>query len=378
MKRPNEKSTCRECFQHWLQAKNSQFLTRIQLTFFVIYIFLSNKAACQDSTLFTFSGYGEFYYSFDFANPDNHEKPFFLYNHKRHNEVNVNLAYAKLTYSSAQVRSNFALMAGTYAQYNLAAEPEMVRFIYEANAGLKLTRRRNLWMDAGIMPSHIGFESAVGLNCWTASRSILAENSPYYETGIKLTSTNMKDNFFVSVLFLNGWQHTERPPGINTPSFGLQLNYKPTEKLLLNYSNFIGTDKPDTLHALRTYHNLYGIYQGKTLGLTAGFDLGSDKNQNHETALWYSPVLIVRRSINNQSFLAARAEYFSDAKQAILSTNTVNGFKTVGVSLNYDYSIAKNAIVRAEGKGYFSKDKIFEGQKRNNNYSLLLTMNLRW
>lgn len=343
-----------------------------------IWIFLPNKIFGQDTAALSFSGYCELYYSFDFDKPETHEKPFFLYNHKRHNEVNLNLAYAKVNYTSAKVRSSLALMAGTYAQYNLATEPEMLRLIYEANIGLKLSRKHNLWIDAGIMPSHIGFESAVGADCWTASRSILAENSPYYETGIKLTSTNKKENFFISMLLLNGWQHIQRPTGINYPSFGLQLNYKPKENLILNYSNFIGTDKPDTLHAWRVYHNLYAIYQvNKTWGIICGFDVGRDKNLNNENSWWYSPVMIIRRSVNNNSFTALRGEFFHDEKQVLLQTNTTNGFQTLGLSLNYDYSVTKNALVRVEGKRYFSKDRIFKQNKENNNYSVLFVMSLR-
>jgi hypothetical protein len=34
--------------------------------------------------------------------------------------------------------------------------------VYEANVGGKfLVAKHNLWIDAGIMPSHIGFESAI-------------------------------------------------------------------------------------------------------------------------------------------------------------------------------------------------------------------------
>ncbi len=336
------------------------------------------QAIGQDSSALTFSGYCELYYGFDFDNPQTHEKPFFLYNHKRHNEVNLNLAYAKINYNSGKVRSNLALMTGTYPLYNLASEAEVLRFIYEANIGLKLSRRHNVWLDAGIMTSHIGFESAVASDCWTVSRSIVAENSPYYETGIKLTSTNNNGNFFISILILNGWQRIERPVGVNNPSFGIQLNYKTNEDLTLNYSNFIGTDKPDSLQALRTYHNFYTIYQlNKSWGLTAGFDFGGDKDQNNKYAWWYSPVLIVKRSLTNSSFLALRAEYFNDTRQVLLTTNTTNGFNTFGFSLNYDYWVAKNAVVRVEGRGLFSKDKIFRQNTGNNNYSALMSVSLR-
>ena len=338
-----------------------------------------SNAIGQDTAAITFSSYTELYYSYDFDKPASKVKPFFIYNHKRHNEVNLNLAYAKVNYAATKVRANVALMAGNYAQYNLAAESELLRFVYETNIGVKLSQKHNLWLDAGIMPSHIGFESAVGADCWTASRSMLAENSPYYEAGVKLTSTNKKENFFMSVLFLNGWQRIQKPAGVNKPSFGLQLNYKPKENLTLNYSNFIGTDKPDTLNALRTFHNLYAICQiNKAWGITTGFDIGSDKDANNKYAVWYSPVVIVRRMLSSKSYINVRGEYFNDRKQVLLQTNTINGFNNLGLSVNYDYTVAKNALVRVEGKGYFSKDKIYKEQREKNNYAILVAMTVRF
>ncbi len=87
--------------------------------------------------------------------------------------------------------------------------------------------------------------------------------------------------------------------------------------------------------------------------------------------------MIIKRTLTNSSSVAVRAEYFSDAKQTLLTTKTTNGFKTFGASVNYDYSVTKNALIRVEGKGYFSNDKIFSDNKENNNYSLLIAMSLR-
>jgi hypothetical protein len=50
-------------------------------------------------------------------------------------------------------------MVGTYPQYNLASEQPLLKNIYEANIGVKISKKHNLWIDMGIMPSHIGFES---------------------------------------------------------------------------------------------------------------------------------------------------------------------------------------------------------------------------
>ena len=186
---------------------------RIRLFCISLFYILSSMGFAQSDSLgkFTFSGYGEVYYSYDLSQPDNHERPGFLYNHKRHNEINANLFLAKAAYDSKNYRGAFALMAGNYAQYNLSAEPVSLRNIYEATAGIKLTKKASLWLDAGIMPSHIGFESAISADCWTLSRSLVAENSPYYQSGAKLTFISKNEKFTAVGLVLNGWQHIQRP-----------------------------------------------------------------------------------------------------------------------------------------------------------------------
>ena len=220
-----------------------------------------HNAVAQDSVAITFSGYTELYYSFDFDKPASKEKPFFIYNHKRHNEVNLNLAYAKVNYAATKVRANVALMAGNYAQYNLAAEPELLRFVYEANVGVKLSKKHNLWLDAGIMPSHIGFESAIGKDCQTLSRSILAENSPYYETGVKIGYTSESGKWYLAGMYLNGWQRIEKVKGNQTPAFGTQVTYKPSDKVVLNWSTYVGNEQPDIDKKWRYFNNFYGQFK---------------------------------------------------------------------------------------------------------------------
>lgn len=333
------------------------------------------SASAQNDTIksFTFQGYGEVYYSYDFSNPSNHEKPNFIYSHKRHNELNINLAYAKASYLKDNVRANATMMVGNYAQYNLSAEPTWAQMVYEANVGFKLAQKQNLWLDAGIMPSHIGFESAISADCWTLTRSILAENSPYYETGVKLSYTNPSETFNAAFLVLNGWQKIKKPDDIQNPSFGVQLNYKPNTKLTLNYSNFIGTDKADSIHAWRLFHNLYAIYEpSKKWGVIAGFDMGTDKYNATYYDVWYAPVCILRYQPTAKYRLAVRGEYYSDKKQIIIATNTPNGFQTWGLSSNFDIQIRDNLVWRIEGKEYFSKDNIFGNS--NNNFTLTTSL----
>lgn len=351
---------------------------QLKILLLIFFILRSPGIFAQNDSLknLTFNAYAELYYSYDFAKPANNEKPDFIYNHKRHNEINANLILLKSNYSAKILRANLGLMTGNYSRYNLSSEPAWARHLFEANVGIKLSKEQNLWLDAGVMPSHIGFESAISADCWNLTRSILAENSPYYETGIKLGYSTKKGNLSMAFLVLNGWQRIKRLNLIQKPSFGIQVTYKPTEKLLLNYSNFTGTDIQSNLNALRTFHNLYMQFAiSKKLGMIAGFDIGSDKFNSIDYGIWYSPVLIMRYSVSEKIKLAMRGEYYNDKNRIIIPTSNLNGLRISGISGNFDYRISKKLQFRIEGKVYSAAEREFNNNS-NENYSLTSNITL--
>ncbi|WP_121353559.1 porin [Flavisolibacter nicotianae] len=333
-------------------------------------------AGAQDTTKpVTITAYAEVYYLYNFNRPLNNTQPFFLYSYHRVGEINLNLGWIKGSYSEDRVRANLALMTGTYAVANLAAEPEVLRHIFEADIGVKLSAKSNLWLDAGILPSHIGFESAVGKDCPTLTRSILAENSPYYEAGLKLGYTTKEEKWYLALLLLNGWQRIKRVDGNTTPAFGTQVTYKPSARSTLNWSTFIGNDKPDSARRWRYFQNIYGTFHiSKAFSLIAGIDAGMEQQSKGSVKMdsWYAPVVIARYQLNEKVAATARSEFYSDKQGVVIPTRTANGFQTVGYSLNFDFSIKANLLWRIEARTLNSKDKIFE--KRNR----VLTTNSTW
>ncbi len=341
---------------------------RFTFLFFLTFIFNNCYSQVDSTKSFKASAYIETYYSYDFSNPLSNEKPDFNYNYKKHNQPNVNLAFVKANYQSKRLRSNLALMTGNYAMYNLNSEPNWAKPLFEANFGYKPFEKHDFWIDAGVMPSHIGFESAVGIDCWNLTRSILAENSPYYESGIKFNYTNKKQDLYVAFHLLNGWQKIAISKGDKNPSLGVQVNYKPTRSLTLNYSNFIGNIRVDSLNeAFRIFHNLYAIYDvSSKISFIFGFDIGTQKVAFTKTAVWYTPVIISKINLNNKSKIAGRLEFYSDKDQVIISTSTPNGYQTIGSTVNYDYQISPKVLWRAELKRYNSKDPIFKYIQQSN------------
>ena len=348
------------------------------LFLFVLTVMAFAAKAQNDSTKspFKFSGYLETYYSYDFGNPSNHNRPGFIYSHNRHNEVSLNLGFIKMAYEKENVRANLALMTGSYANANLTAEPGVFKNIYEANIGFKISKTKTVWVDAGIFASHIGFESAIGKDCWSLTRSILADNSPYYESGVKISYNSDNGKLFLSSLFLNGWQRMQRIDGNNTPAFGHQLTYKPSAKVTLNSSSFIGSDTPDSTKRMRYFHDFYGIFQlNDKVGLTLGFDIGTQQKAkgSSEYDIWYSPMAILKYSPSNKVNVAIRGEYYSDKNQVIVATGTPNGFQTWGYSVNFDYVITDNLMWRVEGRGLNNKDQSFVNDNKPSSQNYFMT-----
>jgi len=330
--------------------------------FFIILIthFFSFSARAQTDSIaknLKISGYIEMYYGYDFDNPNNHNRPSFLYSYHRHNEVNLNIGLVKAAYQKDNIRASFGLMAGTYVNRNLAHEPGTLRNIFEANVGVRLLKNKSLWMDVGVMPSHIGFESAIGIDCRNMTRSMIAENTPYYESGAKLTYETDNEKWLFSLLLLNGWQRIQRIEGNQKPSFGHQIQWKPKKGITLNSSSFIGSDAPDILQEKRYFHNFYLERSFEDhWGFILGFDFGAEHYQlENRISYFYAPTLITWFDLSPLFTISYRFEYFRDANAVILPLQP----ETFGTSVNLDYRLNDNCLVRAEFRHFNTTSSVF-------------------
>lgn len=318
----------------------------------------SSPAAPQLS----FYAVADIFYTYDFNTPATGFRQPFLYNHNRHNEFNLNLGLLRASVTHDKYRAAVGLQAGTYAQDNYAAEQELLQHVFEAHAGISLNRQNSLWLDAGIFGSHIGFESAISSENWTPTRSLLAENSPYFLSGAKL-SYSPSDEWLFAALLANGWQRIQRVPGSSLPAAGTQIQYTKNELFTLNWSTFIGSDDPDSTRRMRYFNNVYGQFQlTNRLGLIAGFDIGLQQISpgSKEYGRWLSPVIIARYMLSKQWATAVRAERYTDPEGVIIPAINSNNFSTTGFSANIDYQPAEAVMWRLEGRWFNSPEPIFQ------------------
>jgi hypothetical protein len=316
----------------------------------------------QKTNAIQLSGYAEFYYQHNTNGPVTNNDVPFVYSHDHNKQLSVNLSFVKAAYNRGRIRANLGLALGSYMRANYAGEKGIYQQILEANIGWKLSNGKDLWLDAGVFSSHIGFESAIGKDCWTLSRSIAADNSPYFETGVKFSYTSPNEKWFMSALLLTGWQRIQLLKGNQSPSFGHQILYKPTSKWTINSSSFIGNPTAGISGVMRYFHNFYAIYQwSNRIGLIGGFDIGLQK-ANSQGQLWYTPVLMLQYTANAKMKFALRTESYQDGNEVMIATGTPQGFRVKGISLNVDYAISNHILWRAEIKHLQSRDFIFTKQ----------------
>lgn len=320
-----------------------------------------NDSHWQAKPKVNIGGFVDAFYVYDFNQPAESKRQPYLFNHNRHNEFNINLALFQINVNHEKYRLNLGLQSGTYAQDNYAGEAEVFRNIYEANVGVSLNKENTLWLDAGLFPSNLGFESAISMDNMTLTRSLTAESSPYFLTGAKLTY-NYSEKLAITALVTNGWQRIERLPNNSIPSFGTQVNYQLSDEVNLNWSTFIGSEYPDSLRRMRYFNNFYSTIElSDKWNATVGIDVGFEQRQKNSSAyhLWYVPTAILQYKYDEKWSIAVRGEFITDDAGVVIGDLGMESDGIWGASLNIDYAAAKNVVCRIEGRYLGLKDEEF-------------------
>lgn len=321
--------------------------------------------ATDTTTKVTFGGFVDGYYAFDFNRPANFDRAYTT-QPARHNEFNVNLAYVEAKLDAPRMRGRFAIQTGTSVQSNYAGEPrngsvsgpDLARLIQEAVVGIKLAD--NLWMDGGIYLSHIGMEGFISRDNPMYTRSLVADYSPYYESGAKLT---WQATPTIAALFtvVNGWQNISETNAAK--SVGVRIDYTPSSSTTFSYYNYLGEEAQDT-----ATHNQFRIYNGIGVkgNLTSQFllfaeaDYGTQQRASGSgSSSWYGGMLTGRYQTSPTAALVARVERYQDKDQVIIVTGVTDGFRANGASIGLDVTPQPRVLWRTELRGFQGEKAVF-------------------
>ncbi len=306
----------------------------------------------------TFGAFVDGYYAYDFGRPASHDRAFTT-QAARHDEFSVNLAHVEARYASPKVRGRLALQAGTSVQFNYAGEPDDLPgtqpndlpLIQEATLGVSLAP--TLWIDGGIMLSHIGSESWISIDNPTYTRSLAAEFSPYYETGVRAT-WQARPNLTAQLNVVNGWQLIAE--NNEDKAVGVRIDWTPAAPLTLSYSNFVGREPAASTGAqdVRVFHDFIARWVLNERALLIGtFDVGTQDEGD-----WIAASLVGRYWLTPAVGINGRIERFDDGDGVVSATGIADapGLVTNGASIGIDVQRGP-AVWRTEVKTFFGAEE---------------------
>lgn len=316
------------------------------------------------------TAYVDTYYGYNFNQPKSKVNDYF-FAANQHNTFSINLAYLDMQYNGNRVRGRFVPGFGSYMNANYAHEKGGFQYIVDASIGVKPLKKKNIWIDAGILGSPYTNESAISKDHLMYARSLSSENTPYYLCGVKLSvPINEKWNFYTYLI--NGWQQiTDQNNG---KSIGTQVEFRPNKKNLLNWNTYLGDERNsiDTNNRMRYFTDIYWIYKGlKGWDFTSCAYVGFQErfeglNSIRKYRSWWQANFIARYTWLKTYSVSARMEYFNDPYEAIIRSVTAqNTFNCMGAGLSFAYRFEDFAMFRIEGRYLQSADRIFMGTQQN-------------
>jgi hypothetical protein len=320
-------------------------------------------------------GYIDAYYCYDFNKPAGSNRPYFV-SMARHNEMTINLAFVDVKYSSTRLRARFVPGFGTYINANYSNEPGALKNILEANAGIKLFKSKSIWFDFGVFGSPYTNESAISKDHLAYTRSFAPEYVPYYLSGAKV-SVPLSKKVNAYFYLINGWQQMQDANA--GKSIGTQLEYRPNNNWLLNWNTYIGseTTSANPEFGTRYFTDFFFIYSKGKWSTTGCAYIGLQKRDAQENATWWQANLITRYDITSKLSVTARAEYFDDINEVLITPLTgVLGFSSYSGSLGLNAKPAENVLFRLEYRGFYSTKDVFERGGRPTQSSNMITSNV--
>lgn len=317
----------------------------------------------------TWGAFVDTYYAWDASRPATFDRAYTT-QPARHAEFNVNLAFVEARLASEGVRARLALQWGTSVQSNTAGEPrvgsvsgpDVSRFVQEATAGWRLAP--TLWVDGGIFPAHVGYESWISRDNLAYTRSLIAEYSPYYESGARLTWTP-SPALTTQLALVNGWQNVSAEN--STPGAGVRVDWTLPRGVVLTYDNLIADVAADSEAAnVRLYHDV--IVQADPSPrwrVAAAIAFGSQSRAplDAEGARWWGASVFARWQTTTHVAAVARVETLRDPGGVVVTTPSGASFETIGASLGVDVSPAPSLRWRTELRMFDSRDAVWPARE---------------
>lgn len=327
-----------------------------------------NRSFAETERKITWGGFVDTQYAFDFNSPPNGDRAFTT-QPARDNEFNLNLGFVEVKLDSPKTRGRLALQAGTSVQSNYSSEPkrgsvsggDLSRHIQEARIGYAINERT--WVDAGIFFAHVGSESWISRDNLVLTRSLVADYSPYYLSGVKLTHA-LTDRLTAQVLVTNGWQNISENNKDKNLGTGLEYNF---ENVTVAYNAMFGNEVSGDLNGVprkgefRHFHNfIFKSRSPERFEWIAQADVGFQrKPDSSDYSSWWGTSVMGRYKLNETQKVSVRVEHYEDADQIIIVTGQASPFNATGGSLGFDQTLDEGLVWRNEVRFLAATESVF-------------------
>ena len=291
----------------------------------------------DDETGFSFSGYVDAYYSYNFNNPysDGNDGRIF---DVRHDNMSLGLVQTAIGYKSEKSEVFLDLGFGPNAELgnfgntigfgdgtgSSSLSIKQAYFAYNFSDKVKLT--------VGQYGTHVGYELIDAPLNFNYSLSYLFGNGPFYHTGAKF-DFSLSDNFGFMLGVVNGWDALVDYN--DKKSIAAQVYFAPVEQWNV-YLNYLGGDEYDPREAGAAGNSYFGSYSGSmtnifdltttfqasekfligvnaALGLYATGAKEEDANDPYtKDATWGGAALYLNYAASEKFGIGLRSEYFED------------------------------------------------------------------
>jgi hypothetical protein len=269
---------------------------------------------------------------------------------KRANEFGLNLAAVDIVRDAQPVGFHLAFVAGDGADVVHANEREGFHHIYQASILYKASDR--LTFEAGIFPSHIGFESFYSKDNWNYTRSWLGEFSPYYQTGVH-AGYRFNDHWSGELHVLNGWQIIRE--NNDAKAIGVKIAFS-SDRLTASFNTFDGPELPDDNSHWRHFGNLIATYKATPMiSVGCSLDRGHQELSGGSAANWFGIAGYGRYTFDARRAIAIRVERFNDPDNGISGASQ----RLTEATLTYEYHPAGHLILKLEARRDHSTASIF-------------------
>jgi hypothetical protein len=264
---------------------------------------------------------------------------------------------------------------------------DVLRHVHRANVSYQAPVGNGLTLTAGLFNSFIGYESFYSRNNANYTRSYMADNAPYFMTGVAAQYA-VDESLKLALYVINGYNNLSRPNLV--PSYGTQVSWKPSPPWTLTQNFYYGPDQFNTsLNFWRFFSDSIVEWKDDEWTVAFAYDVGTEnaaERDGHPRMFWTSTALFVRRHVSGPWSVAFRPELYWDRNGRV--TGAEQRITAMTSTLEYRIAVGRQTgLLRLEYRfdrstgtqgGFFTGGEVSPGVIGLTPNQHLLILGLMW